>query len=87
MVSDVFMKVCKDQKQFEHTVPLFRLRLVSALFQILDDRQRIRQQPLKSVRINRAAFTAAGQCLIRADKSFIHEMIEAQLRARQRLGN
>jgi len=42
MVSDIFVEVCQDQKQFQHTVPLFWLRLVSALFQILDDRQGVR---------------------------------------------
>jgi hypothetical protein len=42
MVSDVFVKICQDQKQFEHPFPLVGFRFVSAFFQIRNDRQRVR---------------------------------------------
>ena len=41
MVGNVFVKIGEDQQQLKHAITLFRLRFVSALFQILHGSERI----------------------------------------------
>jgi hypothetical protein len=84
MVRHILVKVRKDQQQFEHAITLLRLRFVGAFFQILNCGQRIRKQPLETIFGERSTFTAACKGLIRAQKSFIQKMIEAELRAGER---
>lgn len=84
MVRHVLVEIREDKKQFEHPVTLLRLWFVGAFFQILNCGQRIRQQPLKTIFGERSTFTAARKRLIRAQKSFIQKMIEAELRAGER---
>jgi len=83
MVGDVFMEIRQDQQQFEHTIALFGLRLVGALFQILHGGERVGKQPLQAFFGQRRSFTAARESLIGAQKGFIEKMIEAKLCARE----
>lgn len=78
MMRDILVQVGKNQKQLEHAIALFRLRLVRGLFQILDDCEGIGKQPFKTTGIKRSAFAAASQSLVGADKSVVEKMVEAK---------
>ena len=84
MVGNVFVKIGEDQQQLKHAITLFRLRLVSALFQILHGSERIRKQPFEAFFRQQRTLTAARECLIGAQKCFVEEMIEAKLCASKR---
>jgi hypothetical protein len=84
MVRDVLVEIREDQQQLEHTIALFRLRLVGALFQILYRRERIGQQPFQTVFGQRRSFTATRESLIGAQERFVEKMIQAKFRAGQR---
>jgi len=71
MMRDVFMEIREDQQQLEHTIALFGLRLVGALFQILHGRERIGKQPFQAFFAQWRSFAAARESLIGAQKSFI----------------
>jgi hypothetical protein len=59
MVRDVLMQVSQNQKQLEHAIALFGLRLVRGLFQIFDDGEGVGKQPLEAGGIEGGAFAAA----------------------------
>lgn len=76
---DVFMKIRQDQKQFKHSIALPRVGPLQRLFQIIDDHERVGEQPFQRLGVNSLSDTAALKRLVCSDKSFIQKMIEAQL--------
>jgi hypothetical protein len=85
MVRNVFVKIRKDQQQFEHTVTLIRIRCSCAVFEVLDDRECIREQPFQIVRIELFAPVSTFESFICAEKSFVEKMVQAKLFAREPL--
>jgi hypothetical protein len=79
MVCYVLMQVGKNQQQFQHSVTLLGSPHSPLVVQIIDNRKRIGEQPLKPKCINRLASAATLQGLIGSDKRLIQEMIKAQL--------
>lgn len=79
MVCHILMKVGKHQQQFEHSVPVQRFGIARFLFQVLDDRERVREQPFDIRGIHRAPLAAAVEGLVRAEKCVVQEMLEAEL--------
>jgi len=79
MVRDVFMKVCKDEEKFEHSIALLRIGFGGAFFQVSYDSESVRKQPFQPLTVDGAAATAALQSLIRSDEGFVEEVIEAKL--------
>jgi hypothetical protein len=84
MMRDIFVEIREDQQQLEHTIALFRLRLVRALFQIFDRRERIGEQPFQTLFGQRRPFTAAREGLVGAQERLVEKMIQAKFRADQR---
>jgi len=83
MVRDVFVEIGEDEQELEHPVALFGVGLGSGLFQVLDDGERVGEQPLESLRVNRVTHAAALQSAVRANEGFIEEVIETKLLACQ----
>jgi len=79
MVCNILVKVGEHQQQFKHSVPMMRFGVARFLFQILDDCERVGEQPFDIGGIHRAPLTAAVEGLVRAEKCVIQEMLEAQL--------
>src|ERR1022692_1020214 len=78
MVRDIFMEVCQQEQQLEHSVALFRIGFAGALLEILDDGQGICQQPFEVRGLHGTALAALIECLIRAQKCFVEKMIETE---------
>ncbi|MGH9735804.1 MAG: hypothetical protein ACRD8A_14585 [Candidatus Acidiferrales bacterium] len=76
---DVFVKVSQDQKQFQHSIALVRSGAVPRILQIVNDGERVGKQPFQRLGVNSLSHPAALKRLIRADKSFIQKVIEAEL--------
>jgi uncharacterized protein with NAD-binding domain and iron-sulfur cluster len=82
-VRGYFMKVRYDQQQFQHPVTLLRICAVRMLFEIVDHRQRVRQQPLKITLIQGTPFVATTECVACAKQRLVEKVVEAKLLAHQ----
>jgi hypothetical protein len=78
MMCHVFVKVRQNQQQLEHAIALFRIRIACSLFEILDHRQSVRQQPLDVARAHRFPLAAPRKHVVRAQERFVQKVIEAQ---------
>jgi len=78
MVGDVFLQVGKDQEQFEHPIALLGGGIGAPILQVFNDRQGVRQQPLKSVGVDRQAVAALLEGLTGADKCFVEKVFQAE---------
>jgi hypothetical protein len=76
---DVFLEIREDQKQLKHSVALLRIRLVRSFFEVFDDRERIRKQPLEAARIHRFPAAEVLQSAIRSNERFVEKVVEAEL--------
>jgi hypothetical protein len=83
MVRHVFVKVGEHQQEFEHPVTVLRLGIAGLLFEILHDRQSVRQEPLNVRWIHGLPFAAAVKSPIGAEKCVVQKMFEAELFVRQ----
>lgn len=79
MVRDVFVEIGEDQQEFEHAVALKRTRRLRSIVQVIDDHQRVGEQPFERPGIDRVPGAAILKGSIRADKSLVEEMVEAEL--------
>jgi hypothetical protein len=79
MVSDVLVKVGQSEKQLEHTIPLFRIRVARALLETFHDREGIGEEPFETLWIAGHAAMAFVESLIGAKERFIEKMIETKL--------
>lgn len=87
MMCHVFVKVCQNQQQLEHAIALLGIRIACSLFEILDDRQSVRQQPLDVARAHRFPLAAPRKHVVRPQERFVEEVVEAQPFGRQSGGN
>jgi hypothetical protein len=76
MVRDVFVKICEDQQQFEHPVPLLGIWLAGSSLEVLDDRQGIRQQPFNVRALQRTPLPASAEGMVGAQKRLVEKMVE-----------
>lgn len=83
MVRHIFMEVGELEKQFKHPVPVLRLGIACFLFEVLDDCERVREEPFDIRWVHRATFAAAAKSLVRAKKRVIQKMLEAELLGRK----
>jgi hypothetical protein len=83
MVRHIFMKVSELEKQFEHPVAVLRLGIACFLFEVLDDCERVREEPLDIRGVHRATFAAAAKSLVRAKECVVQKMLEAKLLGRK----
>jgi len=81
MMRDVLVEIRENQQQLEHAITLFWLWLVSAIFQIFDRSERVREQPFETLFRQWGAFTATLESLIGAQERFVEKMIQAEFRA------
>jgi hypothetical protein len=84
MVRNIFVEIREDQQQLEHAITLVWLRLVSAIFQIFDRCERVREQPFQTFLGQWGPFTATLESLIGAQERFVEKMIQAEFRAAER---
>jgi hypothetical protein len=84
MVRDVFVQVREHQQQVQHALPLFQIGFSHFLFEVFDDGERIRQQPFEIPGRQGAAFAAANERVVCANKRFIKKMVKAKLLVRER---
>jgi len=77
MVCHVFVQVCQNQQEFEHAVPLVRIGLGGAFFEILYHGERVREQPLDVSWAHRLPFAAPAEHQIRSKERFVEKVIEA----------
>lgn len=87
MMSHIFVQVRQNQQQFEHAIALLRIRIARSFFEVLDDRQGVRQQPLDVARAQRSTLAASRKHVVRPQEGFIEEVIEAQSFGRQSGGD
>jgi hypothetical protein len=87
MMRHIFVKIGEHQEKLEHPVPVLRLRIAGLFFEVLDDGERVREQPFDIRWIHGAAFAAAAESLIGAEKRIVQEMLEAELFVRESCGN
>jgi len=87
MVRDVFVKICEDQQQFQHPVPLLWIWFACPGFEVLDDRKRIRQQPFDIRALQRTPLATSAERLVGAQKRFVEKMVKAEPLARQSRGD
>jgi len=87
MVSHILVKVGEHQQQFEHPVPVLRLRIARFLFQVLDDCERVGEEPFDIRGIHRAPLAAAAESLVGAKKGVVQKMLEAELLVRESCWN
>jgi len=83
MVRHIFMKVGELEKQLEHPVPVLRLGIACFLFEVLDDCERVREEPFDIGGVHRVTFAAAAKSLVRAKKCVVQKMLEAKLLGRK----
>ena len=76
---DVLLQIRDNQQQLQHTVALIRIRPVGAFLEILDDRERVREQPFNAARIERVALAAKLESPFVPDERFVQEMVKAEL--------
>jgi hypothetical protein len=78
MMRDILVKICKDQQQLEHPVALTRIWISCALFKILHNCQRIREQPLQILRLQLLPLVCSFERFICADKRLVKKMVQAK---------
>jgi hypothetical protein len=83
MMRHIFVKVRDDQQQLEHAVALLGIRFAGTFFEILNDGQRVGQQPFEIALLYRIPHAASIEGVVGTVKRFIQEMIEAKLLRRQ----
>jgi hypothetical protein len=83
MVRDVFVEICETQQQFEHALPLLRVWIGCLFLEVLDNGQRIREQPFEIFSVHGMALAAMSESVVGADKCLIEKMIEAQVLRRE----
>jgi hypothetical protein len=77
MMSNIFVEVCEQEQQFEHPVTLLGIGLTSSFFEVLDDGQRIGQQPFQVRWLHRSTFAAAIKRIVGSLERFVEKMIKA----------
>ena len=87
MVRHIFVKVGEHQQKFEHPVAVLRLRIACLFFEVLDDRERVRQEPFDIRGIHGAPLAAAAEGLIGAEKCVVQKMFQAEPLVGERGGN
>lgn len=87
MMSHVFVEVRQNQQEFQHAIALLGIRIACPLFEVLYDRKSVRQQPLDVPRAHRFPLAAPRKHVVRAQKRFVEEVIEAQSFGCQSGGN
>lgn len=87
MVRHIFVEIGEDQQEFEHAVALKGTRRLRSVFQVVDDHQRVGEQPFECPRVDRVPGAAVLESSIRAHKSFVEEVVEAKLFSQQRARN
>jgi hypothetical protein len=83
MVRDVFVEIRENQQQFEHPLPLLGVWISCFFLEVLDDGQRIREQPLEIFRVHGMALAATSKGMVGADKCLVKKMVEAQVLRRK----
>jgi hypothetical protein len=78
MVRHVLVKVGEHEQQFEHPIPVLRLRVARFLFEVLNDGKRVRQEPFDVRRVYRPPLAAAAESLVGTDECVVQEMLEAE---------
>jgi hypothetical protein len=79
MMRDVFLEIRYDEKQFKHAVPLFRIWLVRSLFEIINNRERIRKQPFEVARGHRYPPAEILESTVRSNEGLVEKMVETKL--------
>lgn len=79
MVCDVFVQICEDEQQLQHTVPLLGIRIGGPCFEVLDDGQRVGQQPFNVAAFQRKSLAAPPQGMVGSQERLVQKMIEAEL--------
>jgi hypothetical protein len=79
VVRDVFVKIRQDQQQFEHAVALLRVGLFGAFLEVVDDQERVGEQPFEGFGVNGAPALAALHGLVCAEKGFVEKVVETKL--------
>ena len=77
MVRDVFVEIRENQQQFQHALPLPGVWIGCFFLEVLDDGQRIREQPLEIFRVHGMALAATSKGMVSTDKCLVEKMIEA----------
>jgi hypothetical protein len=83
VVRHVFLQVREDQEKFEHAVPLVRIWLVRAFFEILDHGEGIGKKPFEVVGSDRFTPAEILQSAVGPNERLIEKMIEAELLGNQ----
>ncbi len=83
----IFVKVRKNQKQFQHAIALMRIGFTRALFEVLDDGKSVRQKPFQVAGLHRRTFPAPVKRRIGSLERFVQKVVEAQLFSCQSGGN
>jgi len=81
VVRGVFVEVGEAQHEFEHAVALIGVWLIGAGFEVLDRGESIGEKPFQVGGAERFAALAVGEGLLGAHRSFIKEVVHAELRA------
>lgn len=81
MVRDVLVKVRHHKQQVQHSFSLAGVGFAHFLFEVRDDGERIREQPLEVSRGQWEAFAAAAERVVCANKRLVEEMVQAKLLA------
>jgi hypothetical protein len=84
---DIFVQIGQHQQQVQHPLPLLGNRMARPFLQILDDEERVCQQPFQIGGIQRALFAAATERVIGADQRLVEKMIQTELFAGERSGD
>jgi hypothetical protein len=78
MVRDIFLEIGEDQKQFQHAVAEFKVGFGGLIVEIIDNCQRVGQQPFEFGGVDGAAVAAKPQCVIGAEKRFVEKMVQTE---------
>jgi len=87
MMRYILVKVGQHQQQIQHPLALLRNRIAHFFLQILDNQERVGQQPFQIGGTQRALFPAASEGVVGADQGLVEKMIEAELFACKRRGD
>lgn len=80
---DVFVQVREDEKEFEHSIALLRIRLTGRFFEIPHDSQGVGEEPFEAFRVYRAASAATLKRFVGANECLVKKMVETELLARK----
>jgi len=72
------MQIRKDKQQLQHPVLLLGRPHGRLIIKIIDDRQRVREQPFEPHRVDWLAGATALERLIGSNECFVQKMIQAQ---------